>query len=131
MKPEDVSEEHREYLKMKDNPVKVSNASIFTLLSDGLIKLQERMGILETKHDTTQESMARIEEKVDKNLVATEKKINSLEDDFINCRLKGMTSLGRNDEKVMSLDRMMKGVLALTISIFGLILYLHFGITFP
>ena len=129
MKPEDVPEEHRKYLDMKDNPKRVSNTSIFALLSSFETKVSERLGIIETKQEACRESLDKLETKLEKSIEVTDAKIESLEDDFKQCSMSGMGTRGRNEERFSWLNRWMKFIAAGVLGTLGLLLW-HLGLPF-
>ena len=119
MRSEDVAEEHRKYLKIKNNPQRVSTAAIFKLVSNGQLELQGRMSVLETKQDQNYEQICNLDKRIGK--VTTELNTGAIVSAGINSKF---------EERFTWQDKMQKLILALIISILGF-LFALFGIPFP
>jgi len=119
VKPEDVAEEHRKYLDIKDNPARVSTASIFKLVSDGQIKISERMSILEVKQDQNYEQITNLDKRVGK--VTDELNDSAIINAGINSKF---------EERFNWQDKMQKLLLSLLVFIIGF-LFIIYGIPVP
>jgi len=127
MDPKELPEEHRKYLEMSNNPKRPTNTSIFALLSD----VRVAIGKMETKQENIEKSIGYVDKKIEKLDDSMNHKIDVLEDDFKGCQLEGIGSRGKVDERFSWQDRMQKVIISLVIFSISLILYLHFGISFP
>ncbi len=131
MDPEDLPEEHRKYLEMKNNPKQASNTSIFAMMSAEFTDLKVSLAKMETRQETIQTDVGRVEEKVNGVDDKVTQKVKILEDDFIKCRTDGIGRGSRTDERFTWNERMQKVILTLIVFTIGLIFTLHFGIGFP
>jgi len=102
MKPEDVAEEHRKYLDISDNPKKPTNASIFVMVSEGLIKLESKVNGVE---------------------LGLGEKINGVKVDVAKIEVRG-------EERHNQQRREQKVVIAVLLSLFGFVLW-SLGIPIP
>lgn len=119
MKPEEVCEEHRKYLKMGTNP-RVSTAAVFKLLSDGMVDIKERLVRIETKQEVINDHTIKVTKRVDR-----------LEGKFTVHCVEGAQSTGKIDERFKWQGRMQKLITTLIVFLIGLILTLEVGIGFP
>lgn len=116
MRPEDVAEEHRKYLDIKDNPQRVSTSAIFKLVSDGQVKTSERLTTLEVKQDQNYEQIVNLDKRVEK--VTCELNDGAIINAGINSKF---------EERFNWQDKMQKVILSLIIFTIGLLLTV-FGI---
>lgn len=129
MKKEEVPEEHRKFLDMEENPKRVSNTSIFALVSDEFTKLKVSMGKLEQQQTHSHEQISKLDGKLEKSIEATDDKIESIEDDLKKCQVSGMGTRATNEEKFTWIMRAIK----LTIILSGgtlTFLFYHMGLPF-
>lgn len=126
MRDSDLPEEHRKYLKVPSNP-RVSNASIFAMLSDNSVSLAR----LEEKHNGTAVRVKEMGTKLDKVTDKFDSRLGSLESDFTGCRESKTGRLAEIGERFKWQEKTQKAIIALLTFVIGLILTLQFGIGFP
>jgi hypothetical protein len=134
---EEVPEEHRKHLLKKDNPTRVPNASIFSLLSEMetkvskfISKMPERMAVVEIKQDQTYQSLCELDEKVDRKLTEQDEKITATRDDFQECQLKGIGLRSERETENKWIMRAMGLVISLSLVTLYL-LFVHLGVEIP
>lgn len=131
MDPKSVkNEEHREYLKLKDNPSEVSNSAIFSMVSDTLTDIKVSIGVLETKQDQTCEQILNLDKRVEKVTDELEQEQKCLRADFEASATVSAKTNGKFEERFKWSERMQKAILAFTISVLGFLLII-FGIPIP
>lgn len=130
MNREDIAEEHRKYLDMSDNPQRVSNTSIFAMLSDGLIDLKVSLAKVETRQEQTAKDIKNMDCKLDGVTEKMNGRIKIVEDDFIEHCIHEASDTGKIDERFKWQEKMQKVLVFLLLSILGFLLVV-FGIPIP
>ena len=130
MDPEDVHEDHRKYLEIKDNPKRVSSAAIFQLLSEGLVELRERQAIIETKQDQSQDTICKIDKMVEKVTGELDDEQRKLRADFEAEITANARRNGKFEERFSWQEKMQKAIIVLVLFIISF-LFLIFGIPLP
>ena len=130
MDPEDIAEEHRKYLELKDNPQRVSTSSIFKLVSDGQIKVAERLTSLEVKQDQTRDDICTLDKKVVKVTDEMDDRISRYKNEYDIQSVATASNTAKFEERFNWQDKMQKVLLGLLISILGYLLAIN-GIPIP
>lgn len=130
VKPEDVAEEHRKYLDIKDNPARVSTSSIFKLVSDGQIKVAERLTSLEVKQDQTRDDICTLDKKVEKVTEELGARVSGYKNEYDIQTVMTAGNTAKFEERFNWQDKMQKLLLSLLVFIIGF-LFIIYGIPVP
>ena len=130
MDPNDIPEEHRKYLELKDNPARVSTSAIFKLVSDGQLKLSGRMSVLETKQDQCCEKITVLDNRVEKVTDDLDARVSRYKSEFDIQTVVSAGNTAKFEERFTWQDKMQKLILGLIISILGYLFAVN-GIPIP
>ena len=130
MDPNDIPEEHRKYLELKDNPARVSTSAIFKLVSDGQINVAGRLSTLETKQDQTRTDICALDKKVEKVTEEIDARVSRYKNEYDVQTVMTAGNTAKFEERFTWQDKMQKLIVTFLVFILSL-LFLILGIPVP